>query len=219
AGKLWAGKRPIDDRVRSAQWEASVVADLIGHPVEPMLCVIAPSLTSPSFDHGGVRICGPTTVSAELDRIIDPTDVDAAAAAVQHAFGVAPAARPEQGSRTHLAPPPAERHARPAARRSPLQQAPVRRRRATRQQRPSRTRGASPPKRTSGKRAGGSMGEILKLLASLAGLLLALMVIQSDGFRNAISAVSSGVATQSADRVRERAEEAAASRSTTSVST
>lgn len=230
-GKLWAGKRPIDERIRTAQWEASVVAELIGHPVEPMLCIIAPSLPRPSFDHAGVRICGPSTVSTELDRVVDPTDVGAAVAAVQHAFGAAPAARSDPVSPTHVAPKPAERPPGPAsragvpweprqARRRRISQKsrPARRRRVSQKSRPARRQGSSRSKQIAAERSGG-MGEVLKVLVVLAGLWIAVVVIQSDGFRNVTSAVFGGAATHMADRARERAEEAASSRSTTSVAT
>lgn len=91
AGTLWTGRHRMTRTLETAAWEAAAVAEQIGHPVEPLLCIIAPSLPKRAFDFGGLRICSPTSLPTELAPAWrPPVDVVAVAAAVRHAFGAEP---------------------------------------------------------------------------------------------------------------------------------
>ena len=92
ADRLWTGRSPV--RLESAKWETSVVSERIGVRVDPFMCILSPALPDPVFNFDGVRICHPHRLVAELvnaDAV--PVDVQQAADAVRHAFGVEPARR------------------------------------------------------------------------------------------------------------------------------
>ena len=92
ADRLWTGPSPI--RLEPAKWETSVVSERIGVRVDPFMCIISPALPDPVFDFDGVRICHPHRLVTELVKATSaPVDVQQAADAVRHVFGVEPARR------------------------------------------------------------------------------------------------------------------------------
>jgi hypothetical protein len=89
ADTLWNGRYPMRKELTACEWEAAAVSDLIGHPVDPMMTIIAPSLPSPCFEFNGVQICRPAMLVDQLRRLVrQPVDVAAARAAIEHAFHV-----------------------------------------------------------------------------------------------------------------------------------
>lgn len=93
AGMLWTGRRPLTKTIETSAWEAAVVAELIGYPVDPLMCVLAPSLPKNSFEWDGIRLCSPSHLRRELEAGSGAIDVSAATTAVRHAFGVEPEVR------------------------------------------------------------------------------------------------------------------------------
>ena len=49
ADTLWSGKTPLRTVLDAADWEASALSALLGHQVEPVVCLVAPSLPEPAF--------------------------------------------------------------------------------------------------------------------------------------------------------------------------
>ncbi len=59
ADTLWAGRTPLRSVLERCETHADVLATVFGHPVEPMLCIDAPSLPQPRFDFHGITISSP----------------------------------------------------------------------------------------------------------------------------------------------------------------
>lgn len=106
---LWTGRYPMRKELAACSWEAAAVSDLVGYAVEPMMCLIAPSVPSQAFDFDEIRICTPTSLVEEVRaRAIEPVDVAAAVAAIEQAFGAVSETR-------HPAPPSKPKRVVPAA--------------------------------------------------------------------------------------------------------
>ena len=135
AGMLWTGRRPLTKTLETSTWEATVVAELIGYPVDPLMCVLAPTLPKNSFEWDGIRVCAPSHLRRELEAAGETIDVAAATTAVRHAFGVepevrTPSARTRLESRAASEPvPPAQRSTKRPPRRRPSEGRPSGRRR------------------------------------------------------------------------------------------
>ncbi|MDW3214975.1 MAG: nuclease-related domain-containing protein [Ilumatobacteraceae bacterium] len=108
AGMLWTGRRPLTKTIETSIWEASVVAELVGYPVDPLMCILAPSLPRNTFEWDGLRLCSPSHLRRELESGDGTIDVAAAASAVRHAFGVEPEDRTSAARSQHTLSPTAE---------------------------------------------------------------------------------------------------------------
>lgn len=96
ADTLWAGRVPLRTLLEAADWEASAVSELIGHTVEPLVCLVAPSLPEPAFDFLGIRICQPEALTKQVAiSTADFVDVTVIAESVEDVFGVEPAGEAE----------------------------------------------------------------------------------------------------------------------------
>jgi hypothetical protein len=88
---LWSGRTPLRTELEAADWEASALSALIGYEVEPVMCLVTPSLPEPAFDFHGIRICRPETLANQVaTSTADFVDVATVADAVQRRFGVEP---------------------------------------------------------------------------------------------------------------------------------
>lgn len=192
AGKLWVGKWPIDDRLETAAWEASVVAELIGRHVAPLVCVIAPSVPSPAFDFKGVRICTPASVVEELTRSFEPVDVPSAVFALEHALGATAATRSGNAW-----------------------EAPVGRAAPVAGKRPARPRTPNTPPARPGTE--GISRVVLRLLVGLLGLAVLTAALQSGIVTDLITGIVTQPAQRMADQARQRAEESLAQNTTIDV--
>lgn len=91
---LWTGRYPMRKELGACAWEAAVVSDLIGYPVDPMMCLIAPSEPARAFDFAGIRVCTPSSLVDEVKaRRLGPVDVALATAAIERMFGASPEVR------------------------------------------------------------------------------------------------------------------------------
>ncbi len=191
AGMLWTGRRPLTKTIETSIWEASVVAELVGYPVEPLMCVLAPSLPKNSFEWDGLRLCSPSHLRSELESGDGTIDVAAATFAVRHAFGVGPEDRTPAARSQHapsLAP-----ELSPAPRRS-TKRPPLRR--------PSER--VRPERRPSGRRRSSeSRGGLLKLLMFalflIFGAPLVLKMVNSLGQEGGRRLAESMIATPSSE--------------------
>lgn len=96
ADTLWSGRVPLRTLLEAADWEASAVSELIGHTVEPLVCLVAPSLPEPAFDFHGIRICQPEALTKQVAMsTADFVDVTVIAESVEEVFRVEPAAEAE----------------------------------------------------------------------------------------------------------------------------
>lgn len=92
ADTLWSGRAPLRALLEAADWESSALGRLIGQPVEPLVCLVAPSLPEPAFDFNGIRICRPEALTKQVAlSTADFVDVAVIAEAVQRVFDVEPA--------------------------------------------------------------------------------------------------------------------------------
>lgn len=93
ADTLWSGATSLRTVLEAADWESAVLGDLIGFPVEPVVCIVAPELPEPAFDFHGIRISEPSSIVSQVaTSTADFIDVAAVVEAVRRSFGVAPAA-------------------------------------------------------------------------------------------------------------------------------
>ncbi len=91
ADTLWSGRTSLRTMLEAADWESSTISELIGHSVEPLLCLVAPSLPQPAFDFNGIRICRPEALTKQVAvSTADFVDVAVIADTVQRVFGVEP---------------------------------------------------------------------------------------------------------------------------------
>lgn len=161
AGKLWTGRRPLADTMETTKWEADSVAELIGYAVDPVMCIIAPSLPEQNFEFAGLAVCAPShlrQVVADADGAID---IGAAELAVRHAFGASPADKVASFVSSPNPPPPPPKR--------PTSAKPERQSRS----RPTRskpTRAATSPKRGMPK----ELTALFKLVALGVGAIIAL---------------------------------------------
>ena len=80
--------------LEACEANAGAVGTLIGHPVEPLLCVDAPSTPDATFDFHGMPICIPHALAEQVGvTTTDFHDVAAVSADVQRAFSTEPAGR------------------------------------------------------------------------------------------------------------------------------
>ena len=92
ADTLWSGKTPLRTVLDAADWEASALSTLLGHQVEPVVCLVAPSLPEPAFDFHGIRICRPEALTRQVaTSTADFVDVASVTEAVERTFGSEPA--------------------------------------------------------------------------------------------------------------------------------
>lgn len=92
ADTLWAGRTPLRALLEAADWESTAISELIGHPVEPLVCLVAPSLPRPAFDFHGIRICQPETLTKQVAvSTADFVDITVIADAARGVFDAEPA--------------------------------------------------------------------------------------------------------------------------------
>lgn len=92
ADTLWSGRTPLRTVLDAADWEASALSALLGHTVEPVVCLVAPSLPEPAFDFHGIRICRPEALTRQVAvSTADFVDVASVVDAVERVFGTEPA--------------------------------------------------------------------------------------------------------------------------------
>lgn len=92
ADTLWSGTTSLRTVLEAAEWESAALADHIGFPVEPVVCIVAPELPEPTFDFHGIRISEPSSIVRQVaTSTTDFVDVAAVADAVRRSFGVEPA--------------------------------------------------------------------------------------------------------------------------------
>ena len=93
ADTLWSGATSLRTVLEAADWESAALADHLGFPVEPVVCIVAPALPEPAFDFHGIRISDPSSIVSQVaSSTADFIDVAAAVEAVRRSFGVGPAA-------------------------------------------------------------------------------------------------------------------------------
>ena len=91
ADTLWTARTPMRRVLDRSRWEAETVGELVGLPVRPLMCIIAPSLPQPVFEFAGVRICAPHRLVSDLTASLGgQIDVGETSAKVQRVFGVRP---------------------------------------------------------------------------------------------------------------------------------
>jgi len=89
---LWSGRTPLRTQLEAADWESSMLGELIGQPVEPLVCLVAPSLPEPAFDFNGIRICRPEALTRQVAlSTADFVDVSVIADTVRRVFATEPA--------------------------------------------------------------------------------------------------------------------------------
>lgn len=68
-GTLWRGRFPIRKECATASWEASEIADVLGHAVRPLLCFVGTGLPHPRQDCDDVVVCADgALISVLVDR-------------------------------------------------------------------------------------------------------------------------------------------------------
>ena len=93
ADTLWSGGVSLRTVLEAADWESAALADHIGFPVEPVVCIVAPGLPESAFDFHGIRISEPSSIARQVTTsTADFVDVAALTDAVRRSFGVEPAA-------------------------------------------------------------------------------------------------------------------------------
>jgi len=91
ADTLWSGRTPLRTVLEAADWESATVGELIGQPVETLVCLVAPSLPEPAFDFNGIRICRPEALTRQVAlSTADFVDVAVIADTVRRVFGIEP---------------------------------------------------------------------------------------------------------------------------------
>ncbi len=91
ADTLWSGDTSLRTVLEAADWESAALANHIGFPVEPVICIVAPELPEPAFDFFGIRISEPAALVRQVaTSTADFVDVATVADAVRRAFGVEP---------------------------------------------------------------------------------------------------------------------------------
>ncbi|WP_419477488.1 nuclease-related domain-containing protein [Ilumatobacter sp.] len=96
ADTLWAGRVPLRTLLEAADWESNVLSEALGHSVEPLVCLIAPSLPEPAFDFNGIRICQPEALTKQVAvSTADFVDVSVIAETVERVFEIEPAGEAE----------------------------------------------------------------------------------------------------------------------------
>lgn len=89
ADTLFAGRSSLRPWLEAADWEATALGELLGHPVEPVVVLVAPALPASTFDLNGIRICEPRTLMRQVaTSTADYVDVGAVLAAAERALGV-----------------------------------------------------------------------------------------------------------------------------------
>jgi hypothetical protein len=93
ADTLWSGGTSLRTVLEAADWESAALADHIGFPVEPVVCIVAPELPEPAFDFHGIRISEPSSIVRQVaTSTAEFVDVAAVTDAVRQTFGVDPVA-------------------------------------------------------------------------------------------------------------------------------
>ncbi len=91
ADTLWSGRTPLRTLLEAAEWESTAIGELIGQPVEPLVCLIAPALPQPAFDFNGIRVCRPEALTKQVAlSTADFVDVAVITDAVQREFDTEP---------------------------------------------------------------------------------------------------------------------------------
>jgi hypothetical protein len=76
-GTLWRGRYPIRKECNGVAWQASVLSDLVGHQVQPMLCFVGTRLPKPVQQLGSVIACTDAALVATIkNRWQSATAVD-----------------------------------------------------------------------------------------------------------------------------------------------
>ncbi|MEO6652122.1 MAG: nuclease-related domain-containing protein [Ilumatobacteraceae bacterium] len=94
ADTLWAGRLPLRSALEACEAEADAIAELIGRPVEPLLCVDAPSMPDAAFDFHGIAVCIPDALAVQVGvTTTDFHDVNTISDDIQRVFACTPATR------------------------------------------------------------------------------------------------------------------------------
>ncbi len=95
ADSLWVANRPLRSKFATVRWLASSAEERIGCPVVPVMCIIAPSLPSSSFEFDGVTVCSPAALPVAVRGAGPVCDTATVSRAVQAVFQTTPAQRPQ----------------------------------------------------------------------------------------------------------------------------
>ena len=117
ADTLWAGRTPLRSVLEACESRADALTALIGHPVEPLLCISAPSISPGAAETQGVSVCSPAELA---DTVARPTtswhDVNDMSALVEAALQVQSARRSAVPQLHRPTLPPTQRGSTPASR-------------------------------------------------------------------------------------------------------
>ena len=117
ADTLWAGRTPLRSVLEACESRADVLADLIGRPVEPLLCIAAPSISPDAAGTQGVSVCSTTELAATVARATTTwQDVSDVSALVERALNVRSERRSSLPQLHRPTLPPTQRGATPASR-------------------------------------------------------------------------------------------------------
>ena len=107
ADTLWAGRTPLRSLLEECESHADALARVVGYPVEPMLCLAAPSVPEPMFDFDGIRIATPAALAEAVGTTTTGWhDVAAVAAAFERMLAIEPARRTVMPTLGAATPPP-----------------------------------------------------------------------------------------------------------------
>lgn len=88
---LWAGRTSLRPALEASDWAAETVGRLLGVHVEPIMCLVAPSVPEPTFEFNGIRICQPETLASPLlTPGAPPVDLASIVRSVNDVFGAEP---------------------------------------------------------------------------------------------------------------------------------
>lgn len=117
ADTLWAGRTPLRSVLEACESRAEALAALIGHPVEPLLCISAPSIASDAAEAQAIAVCSAADVAAVVARATTVWhDVNDMSALVERAVGVQPVRRSAVPRLHQPTLPPTRRRATPTSR-------------------------------------------------------------------------------------------------------